>query len=350
MYNRLVGHYSLSSLKSYLFPLKNPEQAFCDFLSINTAACSFHGNARNALYQLIQALYLNNSIKKVALPLWTCSILSQTLSKIKGVEVIYFDVNAKDLKISIDEVIASDVDAIILIAENGMLYSKEDLQRLKNSGKTIIYDLCLALRNFKIEGLNLVDFIIFSGGFSKPISALELGVLVSNKNIEVNKSSSENKVSLNKIILLFAHIIFQNRLFYRLIHKMLPKNSSEEFTYQTSYSKRSLSLFVHHLKNHHKNAKKWSVFYQKMDALLKVKQVEFDLKSMPTKVLVPDNKIASYDYIEFHQQFSWLNTVNLKKYPKTRNIVENYQSISVNYTAVNNGDDFMEKLKKSLLL
>ena len=361
MFNRLVGNYNLIDFLSFIFPKQNAFEELTHYLPKKNV--SFFNMGRDALYYTLLHQKTSSNKRHVIIPSWGCPIILATVHK-AGFIPLLLDISAKTLKLNIDNIIEInkqyDINCVILVAENGITYTKQELQLLKNAELTIIADYAIAWQNITEATSSLSDFDIYSGGFSKPVSGLALGILTTNQTINVPKLKKE-ELPITEICKIFIHFVLQNRSLYRFFHSLIPKDIQTDFHISLhSPSKASASLVSNSLKRILQTKHLWFDIQKKIQLLLSEKKSQAPIINIPdilhTKIIFEKELLYSTksSHIEYHNQYSYnllsdqRGTKINSDYENTKYIQENFISFTINHTVIKHQNEFLTYFKHEL--
>lgn len=96
-FGKNTGYYSLKSLKSYFLVNSKCISALDRFLPEQMNKLYF-SDARYALYYCLLHLKEKNKIKSIAFPVWTCSIIKETVEK-AGLKTVLLDIDPLTLEL-----------------------------------------------------------------------------------------------------------------------------------------------------------------------------------------------------------------------------------------------------------
>ena len=364
MFGRFVGHYDFNDIISYLKPDNELVSSIKKYLPDKNIY--FFNFCRDALFSaLLHRLTLSDK-KHIVIPSWGCPIITAVIHKAKF-KPLLLDVDPRTLHMNIEEIIyvsnIYDIDSVVLVAENGVPYSKHEISKLKQHGITIISDYALSWQNFNKNHAPVSDYEIFSGGFSKPVSGLGLGVL--STLYEVNdRFTPMRKIEIGKILLLISHLFLQNLFLYKLLSKIIPDDLQKNFGCELAEpSINSMAVILNSLKRIETIKDNWFILQDNIFNIL----LKFDSKSpslkynkfLQTKILIEKSILENWHgkhEIEYHKQYQYdlledERTVKIDSdYEGQKLIKKNYFSLSINKSVIDHQQLFIENLQKGVNL
>lgn len=345
MFGKFTGYYHFSSLKAYLFPDGDTVSKLSTLLPVGNVT-GFFANGRDAIYHiLMHHKALNGGTLKAVVPAWTCNILYSVLES-AGSEIIPMDVDPESLKMSIDDIINNSPDIVLLVAENGAIYSDEEVSRLKNAGITVIGDYTLALRSLDLIRDQPCDYFVFSGGFSKPVSSVGLGIMITDHPLKF-PAKWNNSISLKNIFLMIIHLMLQVGFIYKLVSGLLKEPMKEHFSPQDDMTPnlRNASVLLNELNLFHTRRSEWKELQSDIYGIIGGgSPVE-----LRTKILLPQSCVIRSNSIHFHNQYVWTKTADPNgSLNGVSRINSEYISLALNGSCLDRKDEFLRELKKSL--
>jgi len=353
-FNRVIGYYgierataeSAEEITSFL-----PDQPFLEFRG-----------ARHGLYYYLQELKNYTSFRNIICPGWCCSILPITIVA-AGFRPIFLDISPETLHLDIHDVekCASqfDIAAIILVAENGITYTENDIDRIKNLNIKVVLDYALAwqygVNNLPHRG----DAEIYSAGFSKPVSSINYGILSSREPCLKHRPYPSLRSSSNIVrssIYIIAHKILQKPELGKLTSIALPNDKQEKYTYDNSPPlPKARDLATNSLIYWKRNLDEYLRFIQDIYSVMlkcKVQTTQDQTFEYPlSKVLVFPSRRPKNINLEFHKQYKAYQEnlelgVKFGNHHGIESIIDSGYSFSVGLKAFLNRDRFLNGLEK----
>ena len=362
MVGRFFGHYSVRDLLCYCFPSPEVENRIIERLPAKH--CHLFGMGREALYTALLHRKRKSQARHIIIPGWGCPIVLATI-RTAGFIPLLLDISSHSLHFDVQEIITVaqqyDVDSVVLISENGIPYSSEEIELIQNAGIAVIADHAVAWQNVNPTQPCLSDYEIFSGGFSKPICGLGLRVLTSTKPIEIPERLGIH-ASPTDIIKMLAHLLLQNRSLYFFLQYLLPVELEKEFSGEMhEHSLRSTAVVSNSFDRYNRTAEKRKEMQDSIRKILLQKASEAPLvhhpKPLHTKVIFESAllKRSLTRSIEFHKQYKYdlLQDPRAKKinsnYENITSIREKYVSLTLNHVAVKLQDRFLRAFEQALV-
>lgn len=361
MYGRFLGHYNLKDIITYILPNRDPVSEIKEYLLKKKAY--FFSLGREALY--VALLHRRSFSKKryVAIPGWGCPIVLATISR-AGFKPLVLDISTESLHINVNELVELanyyDIDSVMLVAENGIPYNSNEINIIKKNDISVIADYAIGWQNLNVAEEHTSDFEMFSGGFSKPISGLGLGILTTDYDIQVPAKLPGRQASFS-LILMLIHIMLQKRWFYSLVKTYVPQDLQKEYDGKIhDYTKRSASVVVNSLIRRNKTREDWQKLQNRIRNVLQEKKSQAPLihrnDCLQTKIIFEHKLLKSCDKpsIEFHKQYPYnlLDDARCVKinsdYENIRRLRKDFISIAINDTVINNQNNFLESFNNSI--
>ena len=366
MYSRSLAYYSIYDIYSYVFP---PEK-----LEISIEKCLpdkyiyFFNYGRDALYKLLLKRRKYTNKRYILIPGWGCPVILESV-KLAGFIPILLDISPFSLKMNIEEIVylnnRYDVDSVIIVAENGILYAKDEIKILKSEGLYIIADYCIAWQNLEKADTTLSDAEVFSGGFAKPISGVHLGIISTHNKIE-GLDNLTYRINLFDLIKIVIHLALQNRIIYYFIKDIIDNyliNRIEHCNININTGTRNCGAVAIKSMNRLKNMKsEWVILQNDIISILNEHSLKSPVlqhsKYLQSKILFEDNlKSNKYGYkIHYHKQnrIDLLSDLGSKKidsdYENIKNIKDNYISMSINLNSIKNSKNFIDAFRNDITL
>ena len=303
-FNRLVGYYGFADLLR-LNRISEPVESIFP----GKAVLTFKG-ARHALFCYLDNLRGKVSGKYVICPGWSCSILPLVIHE-SGFVPLFVDIDPHTLQFRYNDIVDAtarfEVAAVVLVAENGNYYSSSFVKSVAELDVKVILDYALAWQN-GIENLpHNGDAEIYSAGYSKPVSGLYFGALVTKDAIDLRQSRSSFPLQAN--VLIGAHIALQYVDSAKWFRGLLPKDSQEDYQFDSAEaSNRSVAMATCSSKYWKSNYLEYLEFQVSISAVLKKfgidthEQSVFAGRLLSKIVIYPDHEPGG-DQIEFHRQY-----------------------------------------------
>lgn len=362
MFSRLLGYYTIRDVWAFLRPSPVSAVDLAPFLP--DRLCQVFGAGREALFAALQhvAERGRDRGRRVLVPAWGCPIVLATVHR-AGLVPVLVDVRPESLHFDPDAVeqatAREPTAAAILVAENGIPYSGEEVQRLRQGGMAFIADLAVAWPNVDAARAIDADYEILSGGFSKPVSGLGLGVLATALNLPT-PTRLPPAARPGDVVRLLAHLVCQQPRWYGLLRGFVPAGLDAEYDgVLREASPRSLSVALNSLRRQWPLRPRMMELQAEIRALLQVRGSHCAFVRRPdvlhTKVLCEQRLFRSArGAIELHQQYAYDLLADPRAarldsdYPGVRAIRTEYVSFTINAAALQCRGDFLRALQAVL--
>ena len=360
MFTKFVGHYSLKDIVAYLFHGNNS----LDFIRhhLPQKPIYFYNSGRAALYDILLQRKQKSTKKHIIIPGYGCPIVL-AVTHYAGFTPLVLDVSPHSLKMDVNEIIENsrkhDVDSVILIAENGILYEESELQQLKKEGLFLIADHCLSWQNLDRINTNLTDAEIFSGGFNKPISGLGFGAMTTNEEME--KFHSKKSIYLLKLLKTMAFIVIQNPAIYPLFKSEMKKDPDSVFDGKIGLlSLNSAAIVKNSLIKSEQYKQHWLDLQSQLKSIFEKREISSLVVSFPNylqgRVLFQKKILKAKNYygIHYHQQYKYdiLSDERTKTiesdYEGIQRLKSDYLAMSLNKNSIENKEKFIEAFQRDI--
>lgn len=231
MFGRFVGHYELADAFVALSAGEAARQALCRQIGAAHGRLRLFARGRDALYAAMLDWKARRGSGMVAAPAWGCPIVTAVIAK-AGHTPLLIDVAPHTLHMEVAQVCAAHAATpligAVLVAENGAGWDAAELAPLRVAGIPVLLDYALAWGAALGSGLPEAEFCILSGGFSKPISGLGLGVLLSRDEVTAPPLAAAPS-TLAKALLTLPHRLLQTPTLYRCLRPIVPADLESQY-------------------------------------------------------------------------------------------------------------------------
>ena len=354
MFGRFIGNYSFSHL-IYFFVSPNRENLEKEIISFlpKKDRHYFFSLAREAMYVALKDIKAKTTKKSIAIPGWGCPIVLAAVDA-AGFNPVLVDIDPVSLKMNKKQVgEITDLAGVILIAENGIPYTNQEIKDYQKLNISVVHDYAIAWQN--MNNYDVADYIVVSGGFSKPVSGLGFGALSTNNNIDVPVLKENNNSFVADSIKVFAHLLFQIPIMYKLLSRIVPKDHQAHYKGSLHKpSQRSLAIVWDSLLLRKKSKQKWLKLQKQIRDIFKIDSLHIPDNVMINKVLLDYDQQKNVTDIEVHTQYPYnllddLRASTLESgYPGITKIRENFRSITINQLAAENINNFLKQLQHSI--
>lgn len=363
MFGRFVGHYEWADVVFALSTQRGAADALCAAIRAPQRHVRLFSRGREALHTAMLEWKRVHGGGLVATPAWGCPIVIAAIEK-AGHTPLLIDVSPQTLRVDarqiLDQHIKTPLVGALLVAENGAPWNDDAVAPLRDAGVPILLDYALAWGAALDADMPDADFHIFSGGFSKPISGLGLGVLVSRAPVDVPVCAPAPR-TWTKSILVFAHLLLQSPSLYGLLRPLVPKDLEAEYDSQSrAPADASCAVVLRSLERWRRRREAHQALLSEMRDMLSRAGCDSPLIDAPdaplVKVLLEERAVTARRSreIEYHRQYTYDlrrdSRVKLidSDYEGVRAIRDRYVSIAINPSVIARRDKFLAALRRDL--
>lgn len=364
-FNRIIGWYRLDDIITYLYPSKNIAEEIESL--VPGKKLYFFPSGREALYTYLLERRKRNGKGRspvyIAIPSWGCPILAATIF-LAGYVPLLIDLSPDSPKLDIDMLryAASvyDIDSVVLVAENGLIYSRDEIESVQKLGLNVVNDLCLAWQNFSCFDTSQNTHEIFSGGFSKPVSGVGFGLLRTEMIAGGLGRGLVRKASPVDVARIFAHVLLEQFSAHRILSESIkPLVDAQFIPNPASGSINSAAVVLESYRRRLRTRRLWLGIQQEIQKILRGKGFVFNQfvdGIVLNKILIHKELVKrECGQIEYHNQYRYDLLKDERcltldsSYENTYTVRKMYISLTLNYKVANNASRFIESLQGDLV-